>query len=98
MESFRRLGLQEAEVFIPPHDLCNSESEDMSRPRKGSTTSSATRGMPSVRALIRCRTAAYLLTWVIWHLGFLVSAQWEGELELLHSASDYDNTCGAIGC
>ena len=31
MESFRKMGFQEAEVFIPPHDLCNFESEDMSR-------------------------------------------------------------------
>ena len=30
MESFSSLGLQVAEVFIPPPDLCNSESEDMS--------------------------------------------------------------------
>ena len=30
-ESFRKMGLQEAEVFIPPHELCNFESEDMSR-------------------------------------------------------------------
>ena len=29
--SFRKMGLQEAEVFIPPHDLCNFENEDMSR-------------------------------------------------------------------
>ena len=31
MESFRRMGLQEAEVFIPPHDPCTFEGEDMSR-------------------------------------------------------------------
>ena len=31
MESFRRKGLQEAEVFIPLHNLCNFEGEDMSR-------------------------------------------------------------------
>ena len=31
MESFRRVGLQEAEVFNPSHDLRTPESEDMSR-------------------------------------------------------------------
>ena len=34
MESFRRMGLQEADLFSPPHDLCASESEDMSRSAK----------------------------------------------------------------
>ena len=31
MESFRRVGFQEAEVFNPSHDLNTPESEDMSR-------------------------------------------------------------------
>ena len=31
MERFHRVGLQEAEVFIPSHDFCTPESEDMSR-------------------------------------------------------------------
>ena len=34
-ESFRTMGLQEAEVFIPPHDFCNLKFEDMSRSAKG---------------------------------------------------------------
>ena len=35
MESFRRMGLQVAEVFIASHDLCNFENEDMSRSAEG---------------------------------------------------------------
>ena len=35
MESFRKMGFQEAEVFIPPHDLGNFENEDMSRSAEG---------------------------------------------------------------
>ena len=31
MGSFRKMDLQEAEVFIPPHDLCYFENDDMSR-------------------------------------------------------------------
>ena len=31
VESFRRVGLQEAELFNPSHDLGTPESEDMSR-------------------------------------------------------------------
>ena len=31
MESFRRVGLQKAEVFNPSHDLCTPESGDMPR-------------------------------------------------------------------
>ena len=93
MESFRRMGFQEAEVFIPPHDLCPKAQTCLGRPRNGSTTSSSTRGMPNVTALTRCRTAAYLLT--MWHHGFPGSPQWEGELEL-DSASDSDSTNGAM--
>ena len=31
VESFRKMGLQEAKVFIPPHHPCTFEGEDMSR-------------------------------------------------------------------
>ena len=56
-ESFRRMGLQEAEVFIPSHDFCTPTLEKyLGRPRKGPTISSSTRGTPNATALIRCQT------------------------------------------
>ena len=72
-------GLQEAEVFIPLHDPCTFEGEDM-----------------SVTALIRCRTAAYPLTWALCGImGTPVSPQWEGGLELDSACGDCDNVHGA---
>ena len=66
MESFRKMGLQEAECSFRLTTSVTSKMETcLGRPRKGSTTFSSTRGMPNVTALIRCRMAAYLLTWAI---------------------------------
>ena len=66
MESYRKMGLQEAEVFIPPgYPALSKVKTFLGRPRIGSTTFSSTRGMPNATALIRCRTAAKLLTWAI---------------------------------
>ena len=87
MKSFRRLGFQEAEVFTTPHDLCNSESEDMSR--------SAEERIYDLFINQRSKGSISPHLGDMWHHGYPVSPQWEGELEL-DSASDCDNTCGAM--
>ena len=61
MESFRKMGLQEVEVFIPPHYPCTLEGEDMSRSSKDRIYDLFIK-QPNATALIRCRTAAYLLS------------------------------------
>ena len=90
-------GLKEAEVFIPPHDPCTLEGEDMSRSSEeriydlfinqryaechGIDTLSSGSKSPDLGDM--------------WHLGYPVSPQWEGGLEL-DSASDCDNVYGAM--
>ena len=91
------MGLQEAEVFNPSHDLRIPDSEDMSRSAEerihdlfinqryaechGIDTMSNGSMSPDLGEM--------------WHRGYPVSPQWEGELEL-DSASDSDSTHGAI--
>ena len=97
VESFRRVGHQEAEVFNPSHDLRTPESEDMSwsaeeriydlfiNQRYAECHSSDTMSNGSISPDLSD----------MWHHGYTVSPQWEGELEL-DAASDSDSTFGAM--
>ena len=97
VESFRRVGRQEAEVFNPSHDLRTPESEDMTR--------SAEERINDFFINQRCAECHSIDTMSndsispdsgeMWHHGYLVSPQWEGELEL-DAASDSDSTYGAM--
>ena len=62
MESFRKMCLQEAEVFIPPHDRCNFENEDMFRSTEDRIYDLFINRTPTATALIRRQTEAYLRT------------------------------------
>ena len=97
MDCFRRMGLQEAEVFILSHDLCTPESEGMSRSAEdriydlfinhrnaechGIDTMSEGSMSPDLGEM--------------WHHGYLLSPQWEGEL-VLDCASDDDTAIAAM--
>ena len=89
MESFCRMGLQEAEVFIPPHDLCNFESEDMCRSTEGriydlfiNQRYAECHGIDTIS-----NDTISLDLGDMWHHGYPVSPQWEGRPKL-DSASD----------
>ena len=79
MESFRRMGLQEAEVFIPPHDVCNFESETMSRSIEGrmydlfiNQRYAECHGIDTMS-----NDSKTLDLGDMWHHGYLVSPHWE---------------------
>ena len=96
--SFRKMGLQEAEVFIPPHDPCTFEGEDMSLSSKDR--------IYELFINQRCAECHGIDTMSngsmspdlgdMWHHGYLVSPQWEGGLEL-DSTSDCDNANIEVG-
>ena len=97
MESFRKMGLQEAEVFIPPYDLCNFENEDMSR-----AAEERIYDLFINQKYAECHGIDTMSNGSIspdfgdmWYHGYLESPQWEEGLEL-DSASDYDNAYGAM--
>ena len=88
------MGLQEAEVFIPPDHPCTFEGGDMSRSSKtGSTISSSTRGV-LFHTLSNGSISPDLGD--MWHHGYLMSPQWEGGLEL-DSASYCDKADVEVG-
>ena len=97
MESFRRMGLQEAEVFIPPPDLFINENEDMSRSAEGRISDLFINQRYAECHGIDMMSNGSMSPDVgdMWHRGYPVSQQWEGELEL-DSASDCDNAYGAM--
>ena len=93
MESFRRMGLQEAEVFI----LCKFEGEDMSR-----SAEERINDLLINQRYAECHSIDTTSDGSIspdlgemWHHGYLVSSQWEGGLEL-DSGSGDDSTYGAM--
>ena len=85
MECFGRLGLQEAEVFIPSHDLCTPESGDMPRSAEDRIYDMDTMSDGSMSPDLSD----------MWHQGYPMSPQWQGQLEL-DSVSGDDNACRAM--
>ena len=91
------MGLQEAEVFIPSHDLCTPESGDMPR-----STEERIQDLFINQRYAECHGIGTMSNGSMspdlgemWHHGYLVSPQWGGDLEL-DSASDGDRTYGAM--
>ena len=97
VESLGRVGLQEAEVFIPLHDLRTPESEDMSR-----SAEERIYDLLINQRYAECHGIYTMSNGSIspdlgdmWHHGYRVSPQWEGGLEL-DSASDCDSAYGTM--
>ena len=79
VESFRRVGLQEAEVFNPSHDLRTPASEDMSR-----SAEERIYGLFNNQRYAECHGIDTMSNGSIspdlgemWHHGYCVSPQWE---------------------
>ena len=97
MESFRRMDIQEAQVFIPPHDLCNFESEDLSRSAEDRIydlfINQRYAECHSIDTKSNCSTSPD--SGDKWHHRYPVSPHWEEELEL-DSACDCENASCAM--
>ena len=98
MDSFLIMGLQEAELFIPRHDLCNFLSEDTSRLADGRIhdlfINQRYAECQGIDTMVNGSISPDLSD--LWHHGYLVSPQWEGGLEL-DFASDCNNANVEVG-
>ena len=92
VESFRKWELPESQMFIPPLDLCSYDGEGVSLMAEGMNNDlfmnqrkTECHGIDTMS-----NGSISLDLGEMWRQGYLVSPQWEGELEL-DSASDCDN-------
>ena len=84
VKSFRKWGLQESQMFIPPVDLCSRDGEGMSLMAEGRIydllINQRYAECHGIDAISNGSVSPDLGE--MWRHGFPVSPQWEGELEL----------------
>ena len=89
VESFRKRGLQEAQMVTTPHDLCSSDVSLLADEQiRDLFTNQRYAECHFINTMSNGSMSPDLSE--MWRQGYPVSPQWEGELEL-DSASDYDN-------